>query len=855
MSASTTLTLQDKLTGPLTKIMRAMDSTIKVMEQMDSATQQLDKKSLAGARKNIDSASADLNRLKSSMETTGRSTERAAQQQEKFNHSLGDGLSKIRNYAGGLLAAVGAYKVFNAGKDLLSDMFSRGVDFHAFTQASEVAFTTFLGDAKTAQQYMDNMYAFALKTPFAYPDLLESSRNLIAFGVQAENTFPIMQALGDAVAGIGGGNAEMKNMADIFGQIQAQGRITAQEVNRLSQYGVNAYEMLGQAAGVSAQEMRSQISSGAVDAGTAIAGLVEGMNDKFGGLMEGVKGTWRGAIDSMNSSIRNAGAAMMEDFMEPLTKTIGVVTEGFKKVPQYIGPAVAAFLPLLEMFNNAFEGNRFDGIFASIGASITFAATMLSWFGQGALWVAGVFADNWSWIAPVLLAIGSAFALITTILIVKSAVIGIIRAATASWAALQWAVNAAYLANPIGITLLIIVGIIALVIYAMVAWAEQTSTVIGAIVGSVYWLGAVFYNVLMGIGNFGIMVAEWFVNTWNQSIFMVQMAWIAFNLFVRMIFDAIGNTVLRVAEFFINKWNDATYGVQMAFHTMQSMILTVMSGIASGVVGVVNSALGAVSTLINGAVSGINSLIGMINNIPGVNIGAIGTVDLKIGNGASAAIDSFKSNLTAPTRAASANLGSFNSAGDYASGVNMPTAPQQASFNRLEYINLGEAFGKGQQAGSSLALKASDKLSGAVDKITGLLSGPGSNLLNAGEVPTGGYDPTLGGGALPGGGNTGPGAAGGGGKGGNGSGSNPTGGKLDSIGKINDEINIADEDLKLLLELADRGSIRNVQNTLTPTVTFGDVTVREEADIKKIVKAISKSFEDEMSRSIEGVVT
>src|SRR5690606_5551566 len=146
---------------------------------------------------------------------------------------------------------------------------------------------------------------------------------------------------------------------------------------------------------------------GAIDAGTAITTLVEGMNNQFGGLMEGVKGTWAGAIDSLNSARRNAGAAMMADFMEPLTEAIGVVTEMFKKVPQYIGPAVAAFLPLVNMFNDTFGGNRFDGIFAGIGAGLTFIATLLSWVGQGALWVAGVIADNWSWIAPILTVMGA----------------------------------------------------------------------------------------------------------------------------------------------------------------------------------------------------------------------------------------------------------------------------------------------------------------------------------------------------------------------------------------------------------------------------------------------------------------
>lgn len=852
--AQTSLSLQDKLTGPLTKVMKAMDSTIKVMEQMNQSTQQLDQKSLANARKNITNASADLARLKSSMGDTSRATQQASQQQEKFNNSLGDGLSKIKGFAAGLLAAVGAYQAFNAGKAVLSDMFSRGIDFHAFTQASEVAFTTFLGSAEKAKQYMDDMYAFALKTPFAYPDLLESSRNLIAFGVQAENTFPIMQAIGDAVAGIGGGNAEMQNMADIFGQIQSQGKLTLMEVNRLGQYGVNAIDMLAESAGTTGDAIRKQISSGAIDAGTATAALVEGMNKQFGGLMEGVKGTWRGAIDSLNSARRNAGAAMMADFMEPLTEVVGVVTDMFKKVPVYIGPAVAAFIPLIDMFNETFGGNRFDGIFSAIGAGLTFIATMLSWVAQSALWVAGVFADNWSWIAPILVVMGTVLGVIVAILLTKYAVLGLIRIATLAWAAAQWVVNSAYLANPIVWVLLIIVAIIALVIYAMVAWAEQTATVVGAIVGSIFWLGAVIYNILMGVGNFAIMVAEWFVNTWNQAIFMTQVAWIGFNLFVRMVFDAIGNAVLRVAEFFINKWNDATYGVQMAFYHMQTMVLNVMSGIASGVVGVVNSALGALSTLINGAVSGLNSLIGMINNIPGVNVSTVGTVDLKVGNGASAAINSFKSNLTAPTRAPSASLGSFNTAGDYASNVNMPKAPGKTSFGRLEYKNLGEAFGKGQEIGSNASLNASNKLTGAIDKVTGILNGQ-SNLMTPGEVPTGGYDPTLGG-ALPGGGSgsgAGPGAAGG--KGRKGGGSNPTGGKLDSVGKINEDINIADEDLKLLLELADRRSINEINITLSPTVTFEDTVVKEEADIDGIITKINKNFEDEMARSIEGVVS
>lgn len=813
--------------------------------------------------------SSILQRIKNEMRDLGDNADKAAGQQKRFNDIVDGGLPGLKGLATGILAAVGAYKAFGAAKNFMTDIFTRGVDFHAFKQGAEVAFTTFLGDAEKAKKYMDDMYSFALKTPFAYPDLLESSRNLIAFGIQAENTFPIMQAIGDAVAGIGGGNAEMQNMADIFGQIQSQGRITAMEINRLNQYGVNAYEILGKAAGKSAGEMRKEISKGAVDSGTAIAALVAGMNQQFGGLMEGVKGTWRGTIDSLNSSMRNAGAALTEPFIEPLTKGIQQVTALIKKIPDYIGPAVAAFLPVVAMFNTAMEAGKFDGLFKAMGASITFVATSVANMAMAVMWffgelsaLADLVANHWGLVGPVIVTAGAALGTYLGILAVYKTLTFIIAGveaarafglsimaaasmlatgATLAQTAAQHGLNVALLAFPGTWILLAFVAVIALVIYAMVSWQEQTSSVIGAVVGSVYWLGAVFYNVLMGIGNFGIMVAEWFVNTWNQGIYNVQMLWLGLNIAARMVLDAIGNVALRVAEFFLNKWNDAVYGVQMAFYKMQQGILTVMSSVASGVTGTVNNALSGISTLINGAISGINTLIGLINNIPGVDIGKLGTVDLKVNTAAVDKLNSMKESLAKPSKAAEVNLGSFNTAGDYMSKMELPSAPQLASFDRLEYTSLGDAYKQGNIIGTNASLKASEKLTGAMDKLTGLIKkGDAAKPMNAGAHGTG-FTPGL----------LEPDSLGGLGA----AGKNPTGGKLDKIGKIDGEINIAEEDLKMLLEMADNKSITQVSNTLTPTVTIRDVSIREEADIDKLVSKINKVLEEDFNRSAKGVYT
>ncbi|QNK89443.1 tape measure protein [Sporosarcina sp. resist] len=840
----------------------AASGVVDVLSQTSQLSSTMDQ--AAGATDNLSSAGDDLS----------GSTNGLAVEQEDLNGRIIDGTSNLQEYVVAVLAAVGAYKAFSAAKTFIQDIFSKGIEFHAFKQASEVAFTTFLGDAKIAKQYMADMLTFAQTTPFAYPDLLESSRNLIAFGVEAKNTFPIMQAIGDATAAIGGGAQEMMEMADVFGQIQAQGKLTAMEVNRLGSKGINAIQMLADASGVTADAMKKQISSGAVGAGEAISVLVEGMNKKFGGLMAGVKGTWAGSIDSMKSASRNAGVAMMEDFMVldgPLVNLVNNFTGVLKKLPQYVGPAVAAFLPLIAMINEAFSEGRFDAFFAGLGAGLTTTANIAAGLAMSMVWIlteisalGSMIADNWNTIGPVITiaatALGTYLFLLVAfrtaallaaganaILTFQTAAAGaaamFAAGSTIAQTVAQHGLNAAIYAFPGTWILLAFVAVIALVIFAMVQWAEQSAAVFGAIVGGIYWLGAAFHNVIMGIANFFIMAVEWIMNTWNQGMYNIQMAWMAFNLMVRIVLDAIGNAVLKTVEWIMNTWNDGLFGVQTAFHKMASFVLTIMSGVASGVVGTVNTALGAISDLINGAVNGINSFIGLLNGVLGTDLSTVGTVDLKMGNGVSKFIDNMKSDLSAPVRAEKANLGRMDTAGDYAKNIEMPSAPAKKSFERMEYTSLGDAFDRGNAAGASMSMAASDKLTGAIEKVTGLVKGNKDGKdgpPSASDFPLGdlaGMNDPLGGGAdkLA-------------------KKKNPTGGKLDKVGKIEKDINIADEDIKMLRDLAEIKSIQQTI-TLTPQVSFGDMTIREDADIPKIIRAIEKYVRDEMSRSAEGVYT
>lgn len=78
---------------------------------------------------------------------------------------------------------------------------------------------------------------------------------------------------------------------------------------------------------------------------------------------------------------------------------------------------------------------------------------------------------------------------------------------------------------------------------------------------------------------------------------------------------------------------------------------------------------------------------------------------------------------------------------------------------------------------------------------------------------------------------------------------NVDGGNLDSVDKINSDVNIGDEDIKLLRDMAAREFLLQLQ-TVTPVanVQFGDV--RETADVGKIVEVIEQMVEEQMATSL-----
>ena len=76
--------------------------------------------------------------------------------------------------------------------------------------------------------------------------------------------------------------------------------------------------------------------------------------------------------------------------------------------------------------------------------------------------------------------------------------------------------------------------------------------------------------------------------------------------------------------------------------------------------------------------------------------------------------------------------------------------------------------------------------------------------------------------------------------------------KVGSVGSIESDVNIADEDLKFLRDVAE---MRYVQNhvTLTPQVIFEGTQISEKVDVDEVVEKIERKLETEFEAAAEGV--
>lgn len=185
-------------------------------------------------------------------------------------------------------------------------------------EQTEKAFEILLGGADEAQKHLGELNEFAAKTPFGFTAMAESSKQLIAYGLSANQVIPTLQAVGDAASGLGVGQAGVDQMLLALGQLKSAGNATTQDLKQLVNVGINVWGILADKMGLSVQEVKDKVSKAAISSNDAIAMILTGMDEKFGGMMDTMSGTLAGSFASIKASGVNTMVALGNEITEAL---------------------------------------------------------------------------------------------------------------------------------------------------------------------------------------------------------------------------------------------------------------------------------------------------------------------------------------------------------------------------------------------------------------------------------------------------------------------------------------------------------------------------------------------------------
>lgn len=169
-------------------------------------------------------------------------------------------------------------------------------------QQLEIAFKTMLGSAGQADALMSQLIKTAAITPFGMTDIGQAAKQLIAYGVAADEVNDTLIRLGDIAAGL---SIPINDLAYLYGTTMVQGRLYTQDLNQFLGRGIPLMEELAKQFGVAENQVKQLVEDGKVgfpEVQKAIENLTN-EGSKFGGLMEAQSKTITGQISNIEDAI------------------------------------------------------------------------------------------------------------------------------------------------------------------------------------------------------------------------------------------------------------------------------------------------------------------------------------------------------------------------------------------------------------------------------------------------------------------------------------------------------------------------------------------------------------------------
>lgn len=501
--------------------------------QLNQAITQQNTLNSAIERMDVAAANTAYRQLSGTIGNTERYIRDNVYEQGTFNQTIAEGIPKAQNLVQALMGLQMIQSLIRMIENQLDSAMNRMDTMTNFSRTM----TAITRSADLADASLQMLKETTTGTAYGLDTAAAAVQNFTTRGMQIGAATLEVGKWADAVAFYGDGtNETLTSVTDAIGKMLTKGTVEMDQLNRLTDAGINAVGIYAQATGQAAVDVQNNLSDGVISAQNFITTVSTAFAEGTNGVLN-ISGAAKEAGATWATSTANAKAA---------------VTRGIISMIDYINGALtnAGFGTILDGVTQF--GATAEVVLGDIGSAAGTCITIMSPLLHLIVEVPQFISDNWSVISPLIYGVAAAMLFYIAVLGIYNTVQAIsigIQAVSAAHSAFkagatlaeaattitatgaQAGFNAALLACPITWIVIAIIALIAILVAlcAHVAKTGETATTtFGVICGALNVVKTAFVNLaidavngFLGIGmavdavGYNIMAA--FTNSFNRS--------------------------------------------------------------------------------------------------------------------------------------------------------------------------------------------------------------------------------------------------------------------------------------------------------------------------------------------------
>jgi tape measure domain-containing protein len=205
----------------------------------------------------------------------------------------------------------------------------------AAVESAGAAFEVLIGDASRANQMVAQMKSLDKASMLDFNSIAHAGKTLLGYGTAVDTVMPSL----DALSQVSMGNREkFQSLALAFGQVQARGRMTAEEVRQMVNAGFNPLQEIARVTGQTLLQVQDRMAEGAISADMVTQALKAAVAEggRFNGMNEKLGKTGAGALAKTASDLQTLAVSIGSIAMPTAIAGLNTIRETVKMTTFYV---------------------------------------------------------------------------------------------------------------------------------------------------------------------------------------------------------------------------------------------------------------------------------------------------------------------------------------------------------------------------------------------------------------------------------------------------------------------------------------------------------------------------------------